>query len=933
MSALKLISVRHGSVQKSMVFYTGMPAAELRRLLIATFSPPPHLSQLWADAPMAFADPMGGRTLALHDACQNAPALPDVVDLLVLGVGGSQAAAAPLAPSQPSSAAAAATAASSSTRPLLHHHQHRVQPYPQHHTRQPSQQQQQQQQQNYAAQQPQPQPHSPESPSSPSSPSLSSSRPPYVLQLRSASEVLQALQLSDSVIVLLYIHLHTQAILPLTRLYQQLASSGHFPQLLFLSIEHSLLASTSPSPPPSPPSLQLFYAGTSIGQVLHLTEEQMLTLAHSSQELCTQLHHTPPAPQPPPSSSPLTSRPRVQWEEGEQDEGVLLSTDEAIALESLVLREAPEVVAAYEAFPQLSLVVDAFMRIARHIGREKAKRRMGGGMGGEEGDGGGEGGVYGEVLGGALQGLREGGLISEEDAQGVRRMYEEGTGRVAEVLQRFSRDGGEEALMEGLWELAMQGKVDRQHADGAREWEGRDDSEGMRARRTGQAGKGRRSRWDTPPGQAATQQQQQAEAEAEEEDDDADDDDDELDDEGEDDDEDDEEEDGERDDVNDSVQSTPPSSSAAQSAVTSSSSSPLFTSAVSTLATLSAQGLVSPTELSLYVHLLSSSHPLIVAAFQSYGDTNDLTDLVDTLQRIRRTALTPPRPSSTTSSDLAALLSLLPSDFTSSHSASIGRLVAQRDAILLSALQLWKEQGRDAEKRGTKGNEAQSGDVQQLLAIVRKRVEKEGRHHGQTTGGKGEKAQLLKSVNEASAGEEEDSSQRAASIAAQLSSRPQSPQSPQVSAAEIDALKTAYTSGLTRSSHAQATLTAALAALVASGVISDEEKKGVETNWRDGDARLLAVLQVHEADEDDDELRDSLTRIAKRTTQPAQQPGAQAKGEEEKDDAQRDAEEDGQGAEEEQSKEAGGKEEPAVTVDDITGLASPTAAAPSAAVE
>ena len=938
MSSLKLISVRHGAVLKSMVFYTGMQPTELRRLLIATFSPPSSSGRLWADSTMALLDPVTGQTIALHEACADASALPDAVELLVVG-NSAELLSMDSAAASASSASSFGPSPAPSGRPLLHHHVHRMQPYPQAHNRQPSHSSQQQQLAHLQQQQREEQQRqrsfspAPTSPGSPTSPVLPAFPPPFVLTLQSASDVLQALQLSERVIVLLFIHLPSSSSSPVYALYHQLASSSHYPHLLFLSIEHSLLAATAPSVPslslPAPPSLQLYYAGTPIGHVLNVNCEQMITLVQSSQELIAQLQAATSA-----SPDPGQSR-RVRWEEGEQDEGVLLSTDEAVALEELVLKESPAVQAAYQAFPSLSLVVDAFMRIARHIGNEKERRRGSAAAAGRS--------PYDELLVTSLQGMKHGGLISADDERTVRRMYDEGGGRVLEVLEQYTREGSEQRLMEGLWSIAMQGKLMAEEAP--REWEGRDDSEGMRARRA--AARGRRSKWNAPSNRVDQRRPEAADQDDDDEDEeeeDADDDDDEdldedEDDEEEDDDGDDEEEHDDDDDdasahppYHDSHAPPPPSTLSTGSF---SPSSPLYASSISTLATLSAQGEISPSELSFYIHLLTSSHPLMLAAFTSYHATLDMADLVDTLRRIRQKATAPraaPAPAPASSVDLAALLSLLPAEFISSHGEAISSLIAHKDAILLSALQIWKEQdGAGGHGRG----QADPADLQQLLGIVMKRVEKEKRELDKSAVRAAKApAQPLGAVNETVAEDEAERSAPSASASSALAAapaaagdlRPRSPQSPQVSLEQINAVKRAYHSGITQSSNAQQSLSTVLSSLLSSGVITEDEKRWTEARWRDGDARMVAVLHVFDEDGDEDELRDSVTRIAKQAGGARPRKGSD-EGKEAAEGEKRDL---GEGVEHGQEQQQQ-QHHPAVTVEDVT--ATPAADTPHGDVE
>ena len=294
----------------------------------------------------------------------------------------------------------------SESRPLLHHHQHshRVQPY-QPHNRQQSRTAHQLTQQliDDMQQHQQPPPTSP-LPNSPPASTALSFPPPFVLSLHSLSDLGQALQLSEHLIVLLFIVTPTSASsASLSRLYHQLASSALYRNLLFVSVDSSLLASaasfaastgsSSPAPLllpvtlPPPPALQLYYAGTCIGEVGNVNEEQLMTIVQSSDELMQHIaanggsssteddesaYYHEQQQQQRAQDSPSG---RVHWEEGEEEEGVLLSADEAVALEKLVLRDDADVLQAYAAFPELSLVVDAFMRIAKHVGREKEARR------------------------------------------------------------------------------------------------------------------------------------------------------------------------------------------------------------------------------------------------------------------------------------------------------------------------------------------------------------------------------------------------------------------------------------------------------------------------------------------------------------------------------------------------------------------------------
>jgi len=171
-----------------------MPRDEAERLLSAAFA-------IQDGAALQLMDPVSRRKWSVHDACRNTAALPDVLELVA-----HNAAPAAVAPSN--------TALNTESRPLLHHnqHSHRVQPY-QPHNRQQSrtahqfsqamldEMQQQQQQQQTAQQQQQPQ--SPNSP--PASSTGISFPPPFVLSLHSLTDLAQALQLSEHLIVLLFI--------------------------------------------------------------------------------------------------------------------------------------------------------------------------------------------------------------------------------------------------------------------------------------------------------------------------------------------------------------------------------------------------------------------------------------------------------------------------------------------------------------------------------------------------------------------------------------------------------------------------------------------------------------------------------------------------------------------------------------------------------
>ena len=1002
MTSMKLVSVRHGDEHKSIIFYTGMRPAEASLLLSATFLSPHQQQQ----AALALSDPVTGQLISLDEACADANALPGLLDLCLQQHGSSDADG---GSGQPA-ASLGSFSSPSSARPILHHqqHQHRVQPYPQH-ARQPSLQQQQQQLQAAAAAV-----AAPPLPASPASPLPSSGvpsfPPPFVLSLHSAADIEQALQLSDSLILLLFVHPPSSPASPaalqsgaspassaLSALYHQLASSSLYPHLLFLSIDQSLC------PQHAAPSLHLYYAGSSIGQVLGVSEEQMMTLVASSEELLVALQGAETAAAEAGGGEEEEAQAQaaaeaeeeekaaaaaveqqaaelvlreggVRWEEGEEEEGVLLSSDEAMALEALVLRSDAHVRAAYAAFPSLSLVVDAFMRIARHVGRQKEERRRRQAMAGSSGARGAATAtadlrvsVYDQLLHSTLSALLQHRLMAPAEAEAVLGLYADRDPRVLRVLVLYQQSGKEEQLMEGLIAVGQQaaqargGGAERAGGRGeekdsrqgkvrtlGREWEGRDDSEGMRARKAAAAAEqpsttrpsGGRSRWGTPArGHAAAAQRAQDEEEEEEEDE-------EEDDNEEEEDEQDEEDNGLQEEEEAAAEAgaqrrRPGSQLQARPGVNSSfsASSPLYTSAVNTLAALSSSQLISPSQLSLFVSLLTASHPLIVAAFVSYADTQDLPDLLDTLLRIHAAAsgsvpsaaaastaaAAQSAPSSASEAaggaDLTSLLSLLPAPFLSSHGRYISSLVAQRDRILLSALQIWREQERRGGAEAAGGRPAGGGaELQQLLAIIVKRVEKEKR----TQAAADSKKSRLEAGNAAGSG--------ALPATSAPFLRPASPQSPQVTREQVNELRSAYHTGLQQQQQAvgqgqqqqaeekedqtaeaaadssrESVLQRALDSLQREGVLDAEQRGWVQSRYEQGDARVLAVLQVFGSTGDEAEMADSLRRI-----------GQQFEPTRETASSQGSAAGQPQQQEEEEAKQQQQQQEPAVTVEDVT---------------
>ena len=1013
MSGLKLVSVRHGPQHKSLVLYSSMPREEAERLLSAAFGVPDG-------AALQLMDPVSRRRWSVLDACRDTAALPDVVDL----VTSQSASAAAAAQSQP--------AFSAESRPLLHHshHSHRVQPY-QPHNRQQSRTAHQLTQQMIDDIQQQQLPLSP----LPASPSASlfpqtaataiSFPPPFVLSLHSLTDLAQALQLSEHLIVLLFIVSPASASsTALSRLYHQLATSSMYRHLLFVSVESSLLASAAsvaasasaaplllPVSLPPPPALQLYYAGTCIGEVANVNEHQLITIVHSSDELMQHIAANNASTDNDDSSSSSISQQqqlrldspsgRVQWEEGEEEEGVLLSAEEAVALEKLVLREDSGVLQAYSAFPELSLVVDAFMRIAKHVGREKEARRRRAGerdmerererererarTRGRERDTvaamaasaaaaasssfprPGASSAMDDLLSMTLSALQQHGLLSAAEVDGVLQLYSRDDQQVLQTLLAYQRDGREEQLMENLLRIAMAHKLgmtaqlayspatDTAGADnsrarssssgsgGRREWEGRDDSEGMRERRmaasrvgAGAGSSATRSKWATQPQRtykpiAFNNEEDEEEDGEEEEDEDEDEEREQADEDEEADNEDDEQyEDDSAAALNtalgrlgiaaltSSLPPLAPSTAASSSAVPLSSgvSARLYEDAVSLLAALSFQQLISSEQLSLFVTLLTQQHPLLLSALLAYEHSNDVDDLLNTLNKVHKrladhhshsdqqqqqqastsaiTAAAAPRvvEVSGESAELAELLSRLPPSFLATHGSHLSALIGNRDAVLLSALQIWREQQqqRQADHSG-RDTERHHKDTQQLLTIVMRRAEKE-RQRAETT----HKAQQQQSLPPPTA---------SATVAARPSSshfssaaQPQSPLSPQVTADQVEQLKHAYSSGVQQQqqnrplqplhSHSHkpppstalpadtvhadsrptevapsaAQLERSLSRLLSGGVLSTADCSLLRSRLADGDARMLAVLQVAAADGDEDELGDSLTRIA-----------------------------------------------------------------------
>ena len=991
MSGLRLLSVRHGPHRRSLVLYSAMPRAEAERLLSAAFG-------VQDGATLALMDPISRRKWTVHEACRDTATLPDVLDLLTHTADAVTAQDAGAATTGHRAAAHTPAAFNTETRPLLHHHQHshRVQPY-QPHNRQQSRTAHQFTQQMIAdlQQQQQQQPSSP-LPSAPST--VISFPPPFVLSLHSLTDLAQALQLSEHLIVLLFIVSPASASsTALSRLYQQLASSALYRNLLFVSVESSLLASaasaatSAASPPlllpvtlPPPPALQLYYAGACIVEVGNVNEEQLITIVQSSDELMQHIaangssndesdsagHHDQTQQQQQQQRTQDSPSGRVRWEEGEEEEVVLLSADEAVALEKLVPREDQEVLQAYAAFPELSLVVDAFMRIAKHVGREKEarKRRVGQRtaastvrpastldsssqqptVNSTELD---------ELLSMTLSALQQHGLLSSAEVDGVLQLYGENDLQVLQTLLTYQRDGREEQLMENLLRIAMahklgmtaqlpydtihsgttdadDGKVSGRGSD-SRDWEGRDDSEALRARRMAALGSSAtRSRWATQPQRLYRPNAEQEEEAEEEEDEDEEE-------EGEDEGQPNEEEDEVGDDGEDegspevyeddseplnvamsrlgfiptTSASFVSSTSASSSAISGGVSSRVYEEAVNLLAALSFQQLITPEQLSLFVALLTEQHPLFLSALLAYQQTSDIDDLLNTLNKVHKrlggqqshSAQPQQQPTTATSAvltprvvemsgenaELAMLLSQLPPDFLTSHGAHLSSLIANRDAVLLSALQIWREQQGQDQYSG-RDRERQHKDTQQLLTVVMRRAEKE-RQRAETS----RKArQQLRSAN-AGAATAIPAPAFSASFAPS-SAQPQSPLSPQVTADQLEQLRHAYSSGVQQQQQqrhqppAGSTVTSAnvaldssrridaasassqlervMARLQSTGVLSDADRSFLRSRLAAGDARMLAVLQLSAADGDEDELTHSITRIAHNHRQ--QQPAA-----------------------------------------------------------
>ena len=178
----------------------------------------------------------------------------------------------------------------------------------------------------------------------------------------------------------------------------------------------------------------------------------------------------------------------------------------------------------------------------------------------------------------------------------------------------------------------------------SREWEGRDDSEGMRQRRMAASGSSAtRSKWLTQPQRMyrpavldnAEDEEEEEEEEQEEE-------------------EEEEEEDGDEVEQNDDVDESyeednnepldvamgrlgiAPSTSSWSSSVSTGVSPSVYEEAVNLLAALSFQQLISSEQLSLFVSLLTQQHPLFLSALLAYQQTSDIDDLLDTLNKVHK---------------------------------------------------------------------------------------------------------------------------------------------------------------------------------------------------------------------------------------------------------------------------------------------------------
>ena len=127
----------------------------------------------------------------------------------------------------------------------------------------------------------------------------------------------------------------------------------------------------------------------------------------------------------------------------------------------------------------------------------------------------------------------------------------------------------------------------------------------------------------------------------------------------------------------------------------------------------------------------------------------------------------------------------------------LSSLIANRDAVLLSALQIWREQQEaSAAGRDTERQEKEQKDTQQLLTIVMRRAEKE-RQRADTSSNAKQQARPA-------------ASDAAHATNQSIDAPPHSPVSPQVTADEVEQLRHAYSSGgaATTAATAAATTTA-----------------------------------------------------------------------------------------------------------------------------
>ena len=895
---MKLVTIHYGNKQSKVVFSSGMKAAEQQRLIQATMLNNTNISNP-ADITIGLFNPIEGTVISLEDACEDATNLPDIMEVVLL--------------QQPSSSSPATTTSSSSSvafnafKPILHHaHHNRMQPYPS-----PS-----------ASSSLPHQPFTSHTPTShpqlfdpsPSQGGTAGFPPAFVLSLNSVSDVMQALSLSESIIVILLIYSSSSispSVAALSQLYHQLASSGIYKHLLFLSVDYDLLtaaAATGVLPltlPPSHPSLQLYYAGVTIGQVVGVNEEQLIRMIESSDDLMRELNgqassplaassissvSTPPLASTPMSDSIAGGRNHVRWQEGDESEGILLSEEEAAALEQLIVKQDPRVQQAYLVFPQLSLVVGAFMRLARHIGEQKEERRAkqqggDGGMGSVAGVTSSGGSVFDDVFDSTVFAMHHQGLLTYRDLQLLLSLYQNRHPAILTALINYQQTADGAVFVNALSQLVKMENQQREQQDSA-DQHPHQPSARSRWSLTGVSGdsgrgKKRRTAVDVDDGQELTTTTSTSTIDLDE-----------------------------------------PSSATVDAGSRSVPvhSDPLFVTAINTLSLLSVQQQFAPGEVFLLLTMISANHPLIMAAIMAYEVTNDIEDLVDTLHRIVNKmkqegadTQSPDINESTDRTAVAILLTLLPPTFLSSHAPHLSSLITQRDRVLYSALQVYQEQQK---ANHTKPPDQRQKEQRELTLLLMRRIENERREREEEAT---ELANSRQTASSQSTTEEQQApvetgadpsitdsaisstaasasipsastSQRASSFsttsATSSMSDPSVPSTDDSSEGHLmlkedyqhtnkpepplktDSAASSSTSGSTATTTATdsevgAALKGCLAVLVSEGVIGEEAKVGIEKRWTGGDGVLDAVMSVWKQTGDEEEMRDSLVRIAR----------------------------------------------------------------------